>query len=408
MLLTTDPGDLVFDPTCGSGTTAYVAEQWGRRWITCDTSRVALAVSRQRLMTASFPYYRLAYESQGVAAGFKYEEVPHVTLRSIAQDVPADAEKLFDRPEEIKGVVRVTGPFTVEAINTLDPGEALAFEPIGERARRDDISHRGDGRLSVNDHLSEMTDLLRRDGRLNVAGKGPIEIEGLGRVTGRDYVHAEGTITLGGKAKRLAVSFGPRFGPVTAQLVEDAIRSAGGNYDALAVAGFSFDPEVLAFLDKSPAAGLQFFRVQIAPDVLIGDLLKTRAQQNLFAVIGEPQFGLSKSKDGWLVKLEGMDIYDPNANEVTPCDQSEIAAWFVDQDYDGRSFCVSQVFLPAENGSSFDKLQRALKGQVDENAWRALTGFESRPFAAGEHKSVAVKVIDVRGNEVVGVRKLGR
>jgi len=408
VLMTTDPGDLVFDPTCGSGTTAYAAEQWGRRWITCDTSRVALALARERIMTATFPYYKLAYEKQGVVAGFIYREIPHITLTSIAQNKPAQKDKLYDDPEVIKNLVRVVGPFTVEAINTLDPGEALSFEPIDEHGHKDSSSHRGGPSASVNDHLAEMTDLLRRDGGISVPGKGRAEIEGLRRVVARDLIHAEGTIKLDGKSRRLAVAFGPRFGPVTAARVEDAIREAGGNYDALAVAGFTFDPEVSAFLDKSPPAGLRLLRVQIAPDVLIGDLLKTGHKQDLFAVLGEPDFDAKREKDGWVVTLNGVDVYDPNKNEVAPTSLEEVAAWFVDQDYDGRCFLVGQVFLPAEKGKSFEKLQRALKGIVNEKAWQGMSGFESAPFQAGAQKCIAVKVIDIRGNEVVGVRKLGR
>lgn len=408
ILASSDPGDLILDPTCGSGTTAYVAEQWGRRWITCDTSRVALALARQRVMTATYPFYRLAYESQGVASGFVYEEVPHVTLKSIAQDLPPEKERLYDRPEVVPNVVRVSGPFTVEAINTLDPGEGLAFEPIEEKARGDDISHRGDGASTVNDHISQVLDLLRKDSGLNVPGKGRIEIEGLGRLTTRPGLHAAGTAHIDGNASRLAFAFGPRYGPVTARLVEEAVHTALGSYEALVVAGFSFDPEVSAFLDKSPPSGLRLFRVQIAPDVLIGDLLKTQRKQNLFTVMGEPDYSVRKAREGYVVTLKGVDIYDPNKNEVAQGQLGDVAAWFVDHDYDGRTFCVCQVFLPAEQGKSFDKLQRALKGVVNEDAWDAMSGFESRPFRAGEHERVAVKVIDVRGNEVVGVRKLGR
>ena len=406
LLMTTDPGDLVLDPTCGSGTTAYVAEQWGRRWITCDTSRVALSLARQRLMTAAFPYYKLAFEKQGVVAGFVYEEVPHVTLKSIAQDLPSGGEKLYDRPLEVKNVVRVTGPFTVEAINTLDPGEALAFEPVEERSRQDDISHRGTGAPSVNDHLAEMTGLLRRDGGISVPGKGRVEISGLGRLTSRPGLHAEGNAVLDGKPRRIAICFGPRYGPVTARLVEEALQAALGSYDGLVVAGFSFDPEVSAFLEKSPPSGLRFFRVQVAPDVLIGDLLKTRHQQNLFAIVGEPDFTIKKENGSLVVELTGVDIYDPNRNEVSKSELDDVSAWFVDHDYDGRCFCACQVFLPAEKGKAFEKLQRALKGLVDEEAWQALSGFRSRPFKPGERRTVAVKVIDVRGNEVVGVKKL--
>jgi adenine-specific DNA-methyltransferase len=114
--MTTDPGDLVLDTTCGSGTTAFVAEQWGRRWMTCDTSRVALTLAKQRLMTAVFSYYRLAHDEEGVDSGFLYNSVPHVTLKSIANNEPPDSEILYDDPLRDNAKARVTGPFTVEAV----------------------------------------------------------------------------------------------------------------------------------------------------------------------------------------------------------------------------------------------------------------------------------------------------
>ncbi|MEX2138605.1 MAG: site-specific DNA-methyltransferase, partial [Pirellulales bacterium] len=146
LLMTSDPGDLIFDPTCGSGTTAYVAEQWGRRWITCDTSRVAVTLAKQRLMTAAFDYYQLAHSDEGVGSGFKYKTVPHVTLKSIANNPEikpgvtwaeidtaiakyADQETLYDQPLVDKSKARVTGPFTVEAV------PAATVRPLDEAGR---------------------------------------------------------------------------------------------------------------------------------------------------------------------------------------------------------------------------------------------------------------------------------
>ena len=116
ILMTTDPGDLVFDPTCASGTTAYVAEKWGRRWITCDTSRVAITLAKKRLMTANFDYYKLKNKIEGISSGFEYKTVPHITLKSIANDEPAPEETLYDQPFKDNKKARVTGPFTVEAV----------------------------------------------------------------------------------------------------------------------------------------------------------------------------------------------------------------------------------------------------------------------------------------------------
>ena len=110
LLMTTDPGDLVFDPTCGSGTTAYVAEQWGRRWITCDTSRVAITLAKQRLMTALFDYYELAHPDEGVGSGFTYKTVPHITLESIANNPDVDSiwERHQERLEELREQINST------------------------------------------------------------------------------------------------------------------------------------------------------------------------------------------------------------------------------------------------------------------------------------------------------------
>lgn len=395
MLMTTDPGDLVLDPTCGSGTTASVAEQWGRRWITCDTSRIALSLARQRLMTGTFPFYELAYPSEGVSGGFKYKEVPHVTLKSIAQKLQPETEKLFDQPFELKNVVRVSGPFTVEAIAALDPSEAMTAAP----AVADAVPNR------PADRVKQLFDVLAKDAGLNVPGKGRIEISGLRRVMDVDGIDAEGEIKLDGKTARLAVAFGPYHGPVTANRLEDALNAAIGTYHALVIAGFSFDPEVSAFVDKH-AISLKLFRVQIAPDVQIGDLLKVKHAENLFAVLGQPDFDVVKKGKTLTVTLNGIDLYDPNIRMVKPRQLGDIAAWFLDTDYDGRCFRVRQVFLPAEKGKGFDKLQRALKAVVDEEKWDELKGFTSLPFEVGPLKTVAVKVIDVYGHEVVGVKKV--
>lgn len=396
LLMATDPGDLVLDPTCGSGTTAYVAEQWGRRWITCDTSRVALSLARQRLMVSTFPFYELSYPKEGVAGGFKYKEIPHVTLRSIAQNLTPDTERLFDQPREHKHITRVAGPFSVEAIAALDPSEAMTPAPSVTSA----VPQR---RV---DRVQQLFDVLAKDGGLSVAGKGRIEIKGLRRVMDLDGIDAEGEITFDQKELRLAVAFGPYHGPVTANRLEEAINAATGQYQGLAVAGFSFDPEVSAFLDKHPTLSVQLFRVQIAPDVQIGDLLKVKHAEKLFSVLGQPDFAVAKDGAKYTVTLKGVDLYDPNTRLVKAHQLDDVAAWFLDPDYDGRCFRVRQVFLPAEHGKGFEKLQKSLKAIIDEDAWDALKGFTSMPFELGGFKTVAVKVINVFGHEVIGVRKV--
>jgi DNA modification methylase len=703
ILMTTDPGDLVFDPTCGSGTTAWCAEKWGRRWITCDTSRVALAIARQRLMTAKFDYYELKDPERGPAGGFNYETVPHITLESIAKNTEIDAiaaryqpqieqalaelnaalkgkpiririaeggragqvvdfsapdtetvtlpsgqvvkanellewevprevphpvwpeeakqaywrlyalknnpfpvgadplremgqpqgvaptgdadvgaglracpdagepqgvapagdadvgaglracpdagepqgvvpagdadvgadlracpdagqpqgvvpagdadvgaglracpdagqpqgvaptdvytaqeetkrlletvyrltghrwenlgkvpdpmppedwpdaakdalrrfwklkrqkrkeidesiqrnapqETLYDRPRVVRGVVRVTGPFTVEAIPVPaveDPTEAPIpqFEDsvgAGPRACPDAGQPQGGaptaepGRINDRggDYLTMMINLLKQQGGVLFPGGKKLELENI-RPLHLGYLHAEAEAKQNGNTLRVAISFGPQHGPVIAHQVQEAIPAAKVNgYQVLIFAGFAFDPEAQAFIQKVPVAGLQVHFANIAPDVLVGDLLKTTRASQIFTVFGQPDVRVEKQKDGtYRVELRGVDIYDPLSGEVHSTRGEDVAAWFLDTDYDGKTFKISQAFFPGDP-DAWEKLQRALKAQIAPEAFEQMRGTVSFPFQPGEHRRIAVKVVDFRGNEVVRVVNL--
>jgi len=483
ILMTTDPGDLVFDPTCGSGTTAFVAEQWGRRWITCDTSRVALALARQRLLTATFPYYKIEDDSEGQNPryGFKYKTVPHITLKSIAQntriepeaanynplieaklkelnkalknqpvkgydpqkgwqdwEVPFEAgkdwsdeakklhaefrklkrdkqtaidriiqedasqETLYDQPEEDRSIVRVSGPFTVEAIpppiyETESPIES-APEEIEETFKE------GIGDALPDSHFATLTNLLKQDG-VTFPNNRKIKLETLTARSG-GVLHAEGEA----ESKKYAFSFGPLHGAVSLMQVEDGLRDAyRGGYDEIIFCGFAFDPEAQAAIEANPHPSLKAHLSHIRPDIILkdaegGSLLKTTSSSQLFTVFGEPDIELQKEEDDFTIKLLGVDVYDPIEGTVHSENASKIAAWFIDTDYDGRTFCIVQAFFP--NKDAWKKLERALKGKLDEDRFDLLTGQISLPFKAGKHKKAAVKVIDQRGNEVMRVVKL--
>ncbi len=469
ILMTTDPGDLVFDPTCGSGTTAWCAEKWGRRWITCDTSRVALAIARQRLMTGKFDYYELKDPERGPAGGFIYETVPHITLKSIAQnteideiaaryqpkidetleelnqilgeswrewEVPREAgevwpeeakeahkqfwslkrrkrkeidesiqrnapqETLYDKPIVKKGVVRVTGPFTVEAIPVPFVVEDPAQAPIPqfeEEEARTRVSDKG------GDYLTDMINLLKSQGGVLFPGGKKMELQNL-RPQNLGMLHAEAETQQNGNALRVAISFGPQYGPVTALQVQEAIPVAKVNgYQVLIFAGFAFDPEAQAFVQKAHVAGLQIHFANVSPDVLVGDLLKTTRASQIFTVYGQPDVEVEKRKEGtYVVELKGVDIYDPITGEVYSTKGEDVAAWFLDTDYDGMSFHICQAFFPGDP-KAWDKLQRALKAQIDPEAFEKMRTTRSFPFKPGEHNRIAVKVIDFRGNEVVRV-----
>lgn len=422
LLMTTDPGDLVLDPTCGSGTTAYVAEQWGRRWITCDTSRVALSLARQRLLTAKFPYFRL--RSERVKDGFAYKTVPHITLKSIAQNSKLDActsqaererairstaeqEVLYDQPEEDKGKVRVSGPFTVEAIPvaTLEDTEASPIEQLEPEARRDDITRPGRGGAGLdvgNDYVAYMIDLLKKSGGVHFKGGKNLSLPTLRPVkTPHEWLHAESETGIEGDPRMVAVSFGSRHGPVTPTQVLEAIQQTRG-YDLVLFVGFACDPEAGRMIESgAPRRELHF--VHAAPDILVGDLLKTQKATKLFTVFGLPDVKVKKLAGGeTTVTLAGVDLYDPITGDTSHDDGANVAAWFLDHDYDGRSFCICQAFFPSGKAKNpWENLQKALKGSIDEDKFEALRGTTSIPFKPG--KRIAVKVIDDRGNEVVKV-----
>ncbi len=403
LMMCTEPGDLVLDPTCGSGTTAYVAEQWGRRWITIDTSRVPLALARQRLLTATFPYYELKSPQSGPTGGFVYKRkqnrkgeevgglVPHITLKSIANDEPPTIEVLVDRPEEVPGVTRVSGPFVVEA--TIAPVQPLE---TGVNA--------GATQSEVATHIQRMTEVLRQSKTLHLPGNRELALAGVRRTVDTEYLHAEAREG----DKRIAIVFGPQDGAVSASLVYEAAREAHFlKYDLLYFFGFAVEPNARSMIEDAklriPAA-----YIAVTPDVAMSDLLKTTRASEIFSVTGLPDFNIRKSKkkgaDGqplYEVELKGLDLFDPESLETESVGGENVPCWMLDSDYDGLSFYATQVFFPKT--SAWDNLQRSLKATFDETVWSHLAGTVSEPFALGKRKRVAVKVIDERGNELMRV-----
>ncbi len=514
LLMTTDPGDLVLDPTCGSGTTAYVAERWGRRWITIDTSRVSTALARQRLLTASFEYYKLENEVEGVSGGFINKSVPHIMLKDIANntaldpifekhepiltekletlnsalaeittevrakllakltkkeksngkrsiteadrrrwqlpkdawqkwEVPfdtdedwtealkdaltdyrdawrakmdevneciaaaSDGEELVDQPEVDRKRIRVSGPFTVEAVQP--PEEFLDVEsPIGGEPEEMEDTFNSDSEeheaVNAEAYLDKMIRLLREDGvkfpddqKQKFATLDSIEA---------DVLHAEGTWENGDSERRVVVAFGPQHGPVTVMQVEDCLPIASRlGYDELVFAGFSFDGAAQTIIQNNPNPRVNIHMANINPDVEMDDLLKNTATSDLFTVFGLPRTTLDQTdNEEYVVTMEGVDVYNPVDNTVSSAGADKVAAWFLDSDYDGRTFCITQAFFP--DRKAWDKIARDLKGVIDPESFEIFSGTVSLPFPVGKHKCAAVKVIDPRGNEVMHVHDL--
>ncbi|XVJ59535.1 MAG: site-specific DNA-methyltransferase [Tepidisphaera sp.] len=624
LLMTTDPGDLVLDPTCGSGTTAYVAEQWGRRWITTDTSRVAIAIARQRLLTGKFDFYKIkdsepdavgtvqgkldgtrsgqrqtvltaaAVAPEVPKRGFVYKTVPHITLKSIAQNValdpifarhepilasrikdaneelapvtaklrealcakyaakaakdgigsPTDAdarrwflpgttrkqiaealdrafrkedkksptpkqidaafervptkarvgassvpksgqgwehwqvpfdtdpewpkglrdavtayreawrkkmdevnaciaasaeqEELVDQPEVVRGVTRVTGPFTVEAVQPpeMSLGDSVSGDFAGEPEQMQTgfdvriVEPKNDLEVAnIGAYLDQMTRFLKADGVrfLNNRQMKWTRFEPLFESGTANPFHAEGRWVSVEDAKgdpkpddrcNVAVVIGPQYGAVTGAVVVNSVREAHiRGYDHVVIAGFNFDGAAQTAVDKQANLKVKVHLAHIRPDINPGmdGLLKesvTPGGGQLFTVFGLPRIKVAKAKDedgktSYTVEMDGVDIYNPVDDSIASASAGKVAAWFLDSDYDGVTFCITQAFFPDK--SAWEKLQKALNGKdgpIDSGRFEAFSGTTSLSFPAGKHQCVAVKVIDPRGNEVMAVEKL--
>ncbi len=409
LLMTSDPGDLVLDPTCGSGTTAYCAEKWGRRWITCDTSRVPIALTRQRLLTSTFDFHRLKEPERGPAGGFEYarkrtskgEEVggivPHVTLESIANGEPAREEVLVDRPEKDAHVTRVSGPFCFEATIPTP----VDWEGDGRDDSGDTVAV-----AAFSQHVERMIDVLRRSPTLHLGGGKRVSLSKV-RKPGRTMnLSAEALID--GDGKRLAaIVFGPENGAVSETMVFKAAREAfAKGYGRLYVIGFAIQPDARRLIeDSEQLVGIPATYVQATMDLVLGDLLKHMRSSQIFSVCGLPDIRVERTGDqDYRVELLGLDVFDPVAMDSEHRTGVDVPAWFLDTDYNGLCFHVSQAFFPRT--SAWTALKRSLRGEFDESVWPHLSGTVSAPFQAGEHGQIAVKVIDDRGNELIVVKPL--
>jgi adenine-specific DNA-methyltransferase len=410
LLSSTDPGDLVLDPTCGSGTTAHVAEQWGRRWITIDTSRVPLALGRQRLLTATFDWYQLRDDIRGPAGGFVYKRkqnarglevggiVPHLTLRSITNDEPAQEEVLVDRPEIQKKIVRVAGPFTLEA--TIPTPVDLDSAGNNESGAAPDH----------NDWVERVINILRRSPTLYLGANRSIELTQLRPPARTLALSAEAMVN----GMPLAIVIGPEHGSVSEKQVSEAGKEANvKSYSQLLVIGLAIEPNARKLVEEGEAVmGIPSVYVQATPDLLMGDLLKTMRSSQIFSVCGLPDIDViavnQKEKSDapkWQVALRGLDVFDPVTMKAEAHPGDDVPCWMLDQDYDSMVFHGTQVFFPRTQ--AWNALQRALKTDFDPSVWEHLSGTTSTPFSAPAGKdsfTIAVKVIDPRGNELLVTR----
>jgi adenine-specific DNA-methyltransferase len=416
ILMSTSPGDLVLDITCGSGTTAFVAEEWGRRWITCDTSRVAITLAKQRLMTALFDYYELAHPQEGVGSGFRYKAVPRISAKCIANNEPTPQETLYDQPFIDKNKVRVTGPFTMEAVpapvvKSIDEiaidtpfippegGMATGLEPATSEFQYDSSISRSGETL----RQQEWRDELLKTGIRAKGGKN-INFSRIEILPATRWLHADGD----SEGRRVVVSFGPEHAPLEQRQVALAIEEAQTlvpKPKLIVFAAFQFDPEAAKDIDETSWPGVTLLKAQMNVDLQTDDLKKKRSSNESFWLIGQPDVRLIKIDKGddsgkYKVEVNGFDYYNPVNGNVESGGTEKIAMWMLDTDYDGRSLYPHQVFFPMSGEKDgWSRLAKNLKAEIDEDLIEAYRGTVSLPFEAGANKRAAVKIVDDRGIE---------
>ncbi len=484
ILMCTDPSDLVLDPTCGSGTTAYVAEQWGRRWITIDTSRVALALARARIMGARYPFYLLADNPEGqrkeaeiankapleaptyndIRQGFVYERVPHITLKSIANNSEIDViwEKFQETLEPLRESLNATLKKTWKeweiprAADAKWPGAAKKlhadwwqtriarqkeidasiaakadYEYLYDKPYQDKKKVRVAGPITVEslsphrvlgvDEDDELIDNRNEDSTEYGIGQsfpqmilGNLKTVGVQQVNKEDriaftaltpwpgeLVCAEGRYLEDQAEKRAAIFIGPEFGTVQrADLVAAAREAGDADFDVLIACAFNYEAHATEF---TRLGRIPVLKARMNADLHMAENLKNTGKGNLFVIFGEPDIELSTEPDGRLrVKVKGVDVFDPSTGEVRSDGADGIACWFIDTDYNEESFFVRHAYFLGAN-DPYRALKTTLKAEIDAEAWATLNSDTSRPFDRPKSGRIAVKAINHLGDEVMKV-----
>jgi len=484
ILMVTDPGDLILDPTCGSGTTAYVAEQWGRRWITIDTSRVALALARARIMGARYLYYLLADSPEGqikeaevtrtvpssqptrgdIRQGFVYERVPHITLKSIANnteidviwekyqetleplreklsqalgkkweewEIPREADNKWpDKAKKLHGQwweQRIARQREIDAsIASKAEFEYLYDKPYDDKKKVrvagpftveslsphrvlavgaddeliDTVAEAKDGYGRERDFVQMILENLKTAGVQQAHKEDKITFTSLTPWPG-DLVCAEGRYEESGNEKRAAIFIGPEFGTVSRPDLVAAAREAGdAGFDVLITCAFNYDAHSSEF---NKLGRIPVLKARMNADLHMADDLKNTGKGNLFVIFGEPDIDILDTDDGQIkVKVNGVDVFHPNTGEVRSDGAEGIACWFIDTDYNEESFFVRHAYFLGAN-DPYKALKTTLKAEINEDAWATLNSDTSRPFDKPKTGRIAVKVINHLGDEVMKV-----
>ncbi len=419
--MTTDPGDLVLDPTCGSGTTALVAERWGRRWITIDTSAIPIALCRQRILSSVHKWFYTLDDPQGQAmeqtldkglgttdsrpmeasvsgsnpaSGFVYKRTRYVSAGHLAYNKPIKTTLLVNQPESKKGIRRISSPFTVESHSPwvyLSSADARENSGAGER----DVGIRENVVRALETSGIPVPSPESKDERWRFEGLRPwLDDPRDGRITHE--------ATLRGSGERVALALVPDDRSAGAPMVNDLARDAVRlGFDKLIIVAFHFEPGV----DRERRGKLEVLTVRANRDLTIGELESGR-EDNAFVLVGEPDVEVDRSDDGCArVKILGYQVYDPASGNVRPSgDPRDIDCWMLDTNYDGESFCARRVHFPGKDQDrQIKRFKRELARHIDPNQWAFMTSLESAPFKIPDNGKVAVRIVTQFGDEMLTV-----
>jgi adenine-specific DNA-methyltransferase len=391
ILMTSNAGEIILDPTCGGGTTAVAAERLGRKWITCDTSRVALNLARKRIMTEVYDYYKLQNPDEGLSGGLKYKEVDRLTPSLIAKGHSGKKETIYLEPQRDSSIKRVTGPFTVEAVPSVRVKNI--FESDADYLEQ-----------NIDDYINE----IAATGIQTLQGK-KINFINIEKTKGFQHIHAIGQIEEENSYKNAYVCFGPDYAPMEQTQIEHAVFELREILDeecVLIFCAFHFDPEASKDIDHLNHEKITFLKSQMSVDLLTEDLRKKRSSNQSFWLIGQPDIEIKKEGKQYKVEIRGFDYYNPSKGQIESKGIDGIALWMIDTNYDDRSVCPDQFFFPIEDKHDWTKLKRTLKEEIDVEKIDFFQGSVSEPFDAGNNKKIAVKIVDNRGIESLIVREL--
>ncbi len=417
VLMATDPGDLVLDPTCGSGTTALIAERWGRRWITIDASAIPIALCRQRLISAVHRWYLTLDDAEGQAqeavlagttfaatgqsgsnpaSGFVYKRVSHVSAGHLAYRKPPMSTLLVDKPIAKRGVRRISSPFTVESHSPWTYVSPTVPEDDARASERD---------LGIRENV---TKALTANG-IPVPGSDTERwhFDGIepwvGGAQGIDLTHEA---TLRETGERIALAMVPDDRSASPVMVSDLAREAALNdFAKLVVIAFHFESGV----DHEKRGKLEILTARANRDLTISELAHG-AEDSAFVLVGEPDVEVETLENDRLrVRIKGYQVYDPGSGNLRPSGApSDIDCWMLDSNYDGNSFFVRHIHFPDKGkDGQIKRFLNELGSRIDPVRWDRMQSLVSAPFERPKTGKIAIRIVTQFGDEMLSVMPVG-